>query len=479
MADQVVPLGFMPGFGDGAGFGYDSPNLVWLLEAAAARLRVPEYRWLARRIRVFNDTRAVDERPAVDSWQRELRGLARAVLAVDPDLEPRPPDAARSILTSRHVAEPRSAPTSTGPPVYASLRKERVPERLVLRSGPGPDDMVAVFSLLAGYRHGHDAIGSLGLLAQDGSVLASETGFPYSRHQASAQDESAPLVERYWGGRPAPPGRSVEVDRLDEGDHVSVAWLSWSDSTGWGVRQSRRIYLIKNRALWIRDRFDVPSGMTAAIGTAWHAAAVREAGAPGRFEISQPYLFRNVWRYRNPEHYALVALVPPEGGVAVAEYRSAYAPDPSCDPAMLAASPIPAACRFSPPWVLHQHRVAGPGDPGPLVFDTVIVPHPAATASSPEEAPVVDVDRFESGGTRIDLRIAGERWVLFERAPGTLPESAPIETDGDYFIAEIAHPKRAYVAASGASSVWIDSFRWAFTTRAFCETTGSAPCELR
>ena len=64
-----------------------------------------------------------------------------------------------------------------------------MPDKLVLRSGFAPEDLSAVFNLLAGYGHGHLEVGALAALSEGGALLISQTAFPYARHSIAPQDE--------------------------------------------------------------------------------------------------------------------------------------------------------------------------------------------------------------------------------------------------------------------------------------------------
>lgn len=476
-ADQILPLGFIPGFGDGSGFGVDSPSLLWVLEEAAARLQEPRYRWLADRIYRYNGDHACDNRKGRDSWERDLRNLARAWRSADKSISIDVPSSLPSVVTYRHAAMPRNPNLMGQPPTYADFDEKLVPERLILRSGPSENDMAAVFNLLAGYRHGHESIGGLSVLTQQGSVLMTETAIPYFRHQSSIFHESTAIVQRFWGGSPKSPGRSVSLDRFDEGSRVTVAWFSWMDSSGWGVRQSRRIYFLKNRALWIRDEFSLPPRMQAAVGVVWHAGALAEKRGSTWFNVSSPHLFNNIWRYRNREYYAHLYLMPPATGKVLAEYRREYGAAKECDSTLVAVSPIRAECRFSPPYVIHQHKTIGDASNRNPVFDTVIVPSQLPSNPNPDADhleirlahPSVEV-------TALALTIEGESWLLLENSSHETVDFNGVTTDGDYIIIERRPPHAPYIATNGAHLIEIDGASKQLSPATFCETLKGDVC---
>ena len=60
---------------------------------------------------------------------------------------------------------------------------------------------------------------------------------------------------------------------------VGVARLSFDDPHGWHVAQERRVFFVKNRFLWIRDRFHFPEAMRLSVGPVWHVADVAPVAA--------------------------------------------------------------------------------------------------------------------------------------------------------------------------------------------------------
>ena len=138
-----------------------------------------------------------------------------------------------SVLTTRVQGRSRLRSEWGSPVRPFEFGAERVPDKLVLRSGFDPPDLHAVVNLLAGYVHGQAEFGAIVSLLDRGSVLMGGTPFPYWFHQARPQDESVPLVRRFWGGNPR---RARKPHH-----HHAILGLAKRDRRVGGVERSERV----------------------------------------------------------------------------------------------------------------------------------------------------------------------------------------------------------------------------------------------
>jgi len=465
----TAPAGVPPDHGDSSGSLDSAAGLVWLFEKAAARTRDPRYRWLAQRIYEYNRTHARHDPPQHDSLVQFLPQLGRAWLDADESLAPAAPPAeqAGSTLTTRARAHFRPKESWGEAPwrVY-DLGPERVPDKLVLRSGFGAEDFFAVFNLLAGYGHGQTELGALVLLMDRGSLLSGGTPLPYWFHSPGPQDESAPFLRRYRGGRPGEPGTHVEVTRFADARRATVAWLEWNDPSGWNVRQERRLYFVKNRFLLVRDRFTFPDPIEAAAGPVWHAADLRPAHGANWYDVFQREPVANVTRFRNPERSLLLYFVPREGFASAAFEEASYLPAAGC-PRPGSSPTLEARCRSSPPYVLTQ-RWTGEARAGETRwFDTLLLPHgPEQTPEGAAEG--VRVLLADPQRVALEVRIGAERWTLLDN-PGGAPLEAPgLATDATYLILGTAPGEAGYLLGHEVSRVELGetSERWPERTSA-------------
>src|SRR5262245_8388650 len=184
--EMVTPIGLFPNYGDGTGVSLTVPALIWLFEEAATHFKDPSYREAAGRLLEFNARRA-RSRPlsAGGFWDSfdsgpTFQGLAMAYLAAGSAKAPEQPSAPGSVYTLRRRAARRGDPPPPAPAYTFSMSSDAVsdvpasliatapgaqsayyvPDKLILRSGEGPDGLAFVFNLLNGYNHGHPEIGA-------------------------------------------------------------------------------------------------------------------------------------------------------------------------------------------------------------------------------------------------------------------------------------------------------------------------------
>lgn len=328
-------------------------------------------------------------------------------------------------LTKRHRVEsiPRQDRTSSR---LFLIQPDQVPDKLVLRSGHDSRDLAAAFNLLAGYGHGHRELGALAALVDAGAVLVTQTAFPYANYAISPQDESVPLVLRFAGSSLGEPGREVRIPRMIDGRGAAVADIAFDDPFGWGVHQERRLALIKNRLLWVRDRFTPPTDLRAAVGPVWHAAALRATG-PHWFDLFDPAPLGNVWRFRNPERYAWLGFVPRAGAQAAVRRVESYAPPPGCSQSLRDPT-VKAECRAPPALVAYQRLDLAPASSSPPVLDSVWVPHgPEVVGEALASGLVVHYD--DDDAVVLEIALAAERWILVDNPTRRLLRLHAVVTD--------------------------------------------------
>ena len=207
-----------------------------------------------------------------------------------------------------------------------------IPDKLILRSGWQPNDLHALFTLsVNGYDHSDWNPGALSLLTDDNAILMAETPFPYwNVLPRSTIDNTMSEVRRYSGGTYSVPPESVTVSKFSDTRKATVAYVDWTDVRGWGVQQQRRLFFVKDRFLWIRDRFTFPSAMSVAVGTVWHAGDVSPNPGTNWYNLYYRQPLGNVYEQKNPERYASLYFIK-RGTEDTAAFREAtYDPPAGC-----------------------------------------------------------------------------------------------------------------------------------------------------
>ena len=547
--DLTLAVGALPNWGNGAGQGGGEPGLIWLFERAAVEFDQPLYRALARRLYRFDVSRAIwdSTNPSHDSYATDFLSLAFASL--DASADPMTLETENALLNARmgettliHRAEVRRRPRAewcptsgvdtptlcpeavrayafrcddgqggdvdcTESPAWPLPSRVMVPDKLMLRGGPGPDDLQVLFSLTSGYQHGYADFGALLTLSAGGAMPLHQTATPYDHFSTAVPGDSLPfdqrdldrsrmILRRYRGGAsPDPemehekPGRRITVPRVVDGAWLEAGELVWRDAMGWGNEFTRRVMLIGNRFLIVFDGVRGPpdrSPIEASVGPIWHLARIADADASGWVDAVQPSPTKERWRYRSPVQHVLVkALGGPDRSVG--GYReAAYAPTdvlahPSCDPL---ASPIHVGadvdCEVSPPYVFYQRFVgeidsaAGGGER----FATVLVPHPGDDPAGIADA-IVSAAPI-TGTSAIEISIDHPRtgaWTVLDNPREGIAAGVRSETDGDMLVARHYVDGSVDVTVVGGTFATVDGLRMEWEEGRDHEGPLARPCD--
>jgi hypothetical protein len=369
-----------------------------------------------------------------------------------------------SIVTDRVRARRRSRDAQRAPRQHYEFTEERAPDKLVLRSGNAPEDLHAVFNLVAGHQHGQSETGAMISLVDAASVLVTSGPFPYwyFGNVRAPQDESLPFLRRHWGGRHGRPGNGAIVTRFSDSRAVTVAEIRFRDPNGWQVEQRRTLFFVKNRFLLVRDRFVFPHDITVSAGPVWHARDLSPERGRDFFDIYDRQPLSDVWRVRNPERHALVYFVPRTGRVAEAGEISAYLPPASCP--LNSAATVKTECRGGPTFFAAQRWSGSVKGGESRFFDTLIVPH------SPRTSPKVLADGIRvlvaKDALAVELDLGRERWLVVDDPTGRGIDEEAIATDARYLVARTAPNEAPYWLTHEATRVrWHDRERsWPVST---------------
>jgi hypothetical protein len=344
----------------------------------------------------------------------------------------------------------------------------RAPGRLILRSGFEPEDMFALVNLMPLGNHGQPELGAFISLVDEDSTLLIDGPFPYALHQNLPEDESIPMLRRYWGGRSREPGTESEVTHFRDGRNATAAWIEFDDPMGWGVRQERRIYFVKNRFIWVRDRFSFPDPMMASTGPLWHVGDIAAPRGKDWFDIYYREPLGNLWKLRNPERYALLYLVPRPGYRSEASAQETLLPPKDCDPS---ASRVAEKCRHGPFYVVSQRHVGEARRGETRWFDTLLVPHgPELPAKRLAEN--VTLHRIDEAITALTLEIDGERWTVVDSPDRETVAADGIEVEARYALVRADPP---YVFAAEATRVRVGPVSRSWPVPSDVEEGGTTP----
>ena len=334
----------------------------------------------------------------------------------------------------------------------------------MLKSGHRPEDLQVVFNLLQGYQHGQSEMGALVSLVDGGSLLMASGPFPYwfRGRLRTPQDESRFFVRRYWGGSLGAPADRISIDTWSDARGATIVGLGYRDASGWQVELERRIFLVKNRFLLVRDRLTAPRDMALGAGPIWHARDLAPERGSHYFDLYTRQPLSNVWRLRNPPRHALVYFVPRAATRTAAREVEAYLPPADCP--RDAEPSVSAGCRAGPPFAATQSWAGELAAGDSRWFDTLIVPH------APERGPraLAEGVRVLAATDAVALEVAmgDELWLVVDNPSGAALELPTLSTDARYAIARTSPGLEPYLLTSEASRLrWRDvSADWPVVT---------------
>ncbi|MHB9023182.1 MAG: hypothetical protein ACYC7E_03275 [Armatimonadota bacterium] len=359
-----------------------------------------------------------------------------------------------SMYTTRKEATMRLLSQMGSPPQFFDFGDEQVPDKLILRSGQGKDDLFAMVNLMvAPYGHGHSDTGAVGLLTDDSSIVLFDGGYTTDQSK-QIKDHSTAYARRYWGGAFGSLETAAIVDRLDDYRKASVAWVSWDDLAGWNFTQQRRFMLVKDRFLIVRDKTAFGGTMKATCGTLWHAFDVASSYDSTNKQWFDLYwrepVGLNSWTFKNPEHYALLYM-PSRTGTTRQEWKETYT----------GGNPNLA------PYIITQRWVGDATSATTKWHDTVLYPH--GSALSPSDA-AAKISILYDDGTAIAYQIlwGGETWTVVDNPTGSLINDADVVTDATYMVTRTQSGVADYVLAKNATTVEVTTgslnYYWASPT---------------
>ena len=337
-----------------------------------------------------------------------------------------------SVVTWRLASEQQSVSDFRKSGRFHRFAEGVVPDKLVLRSGVDPGDLYALVDLLTGYRHGQRGLGAFSAIIDRGSVLLAETSFPYWHYARRSEERNIAMVRRYRGGSPQEPGSRVELTRFVDTPNLTVAWLRFLDPEGWGIAQERRIYFVKNRFIWIRDRFDLPAGMLATVGSIWHPDVVLAPGTPGAgHRIAYPLPLDNVWPQHNPPRFARLWMPAHPGTVETHEQMTDHVASPECRDRAARKGPINPRCRISPSYAVHRSWTGATEEGVRVWIDSVLVPE------APEDFTQLETLIPIGSTAALSIEMQGESWILVDNPRGQpiRLQEQELESDALYIIA--------------------------------------------
>ena len=391
--DQLSPMGTLPPYGDCYGWGFEWGGWVMLFEAAASETHDGTLKWAAHRVFGYL-LRHIKNVQAHEATYEDMPRLALAYLLADDGIAEAAPPRESKLLTRKALTKISIRERKRTRLAYR-VEAQDVPDKLVLRSNAGPNDLFAVFNLMPLAGHGHFDAPALITLSCDDTALLTDTCYEDRR----PEDHSQVVVKRLAGGQPVagPPGR-VTVKRFEETAHDTFCEVQCSDYTGWGAMRTRQILFVKNALIWVRDVVEFGQPMEASVGPLWFAPELAPARGANWFDVqwNEPRGF--LWRWRNGDRRLLVLFVPQaqaEVGFRYQRWRTQRK-----------------VHEWSPAWCLFQKRARLNAQRGTRVhFNTLLLPH-GPTDDPAKIAASVEVVGDTVDATTLEVKAGARGWRL-------------------------------------------------------------------
>lgn len=357
-----------------------------------------------------------------------------------------------STVTTRREVTPRLASQWGSPPVYFDWKEGFVPDKLILRSGYGMNDLTAVVNLISGsYGHSHMETGGITTLVDDGALLLANATYEDRRDQES----NVAAGRRYAGGTYTGLDRRSAIEHFSDTRKATVAWVNWKDLAGWDTYRQRRFYFVKDRFLLVRDAHTAQSATEAAVGSVWHAYDVRSERGQNWYDIyyREPKGINGIL-FKNPERYALLYLVN-RPGYEIAASKEVYAyGNPPTAPHLISQKWAGAAAAGQTKW-----------------FDTVLLPH--GNELTPAQAAAA-ITVLHDDGARIVLRvvIGAETWTVVDNPGGGVITVGSLQTDASYLIARQTPGTADYLLAHSVTIAKVGTIQRTWPVRTSVELGG-------
>jgi len=273
---QVSPLGVMPHYGDGVGWAGSIGDWIGLFETWGTVYKDGQFRWAAHRLFEY----AVEHEEQLWQWGNinyyVMNGLMTALFAADDSIEPVQPKVLCT-LTTRKACRFTSREERTKTHYGVAMVEKTIPDKLLLRTGWDLDSTFAMVELNPPMGHGHLDAGSVNCLVSKGSVLLTDTPYLVKGHEFhncfQARRNNPP--DRNWGqSLEAHCRMTITPEDVATDGPNGAARIRIDNYMGEPLTLVRRVLLLGDAGLLVRDTITATGPFDGAIGPAWQTTHV-------------------------------------------------------------------------------------------------------------------------------------------------------------------------------------------------------------
>jgi len=320
--------------------------------------------------------------------------------------------------------------------LHAVLTDERIPDKLILRTGWEPASSYAMVELCPPMGHGQGDAGAINSYIAQGSVLLSDTPYIVRDHEFHnsfiVKREPWPEERVRWRAEEFA-DMKVALEDFHHSGGLACARVQITNYMKQPVTVDRRIFFLGDDGIWVRDTVEATEPYRARIGPAWQTVALygeRGEDWVNTCHVTIPVAFiwelKYMMQWTNRPWDLLVKFAgPPDAEMVIDDVThddSRYIVD------------NPLMNNFK--WRIWNQQVADLAPGEPRSFDSLLVPHsPTPDASELAQFTGMVMQSGQSAVARVPS--AGGELLAGINDVGASIEAGPVSTDARWFAVRI------------------------------------------
>jgi hypothetical protein len=271
----MSPIGVFPSYGASQGLHGNAGKLISAFETIASAENDPRFKWASRAMFAWTRTHLRPEDAQSDLAAQIAYDLIDAYQTSDEGIPAHTPDF-NSVVTHRREVQWNFG---SGEP---ELLDDSVPDKLVLRSGWDPSDLYALVELAPPLAEGHCDTASVTLLTANDSVLLSSPAY-YAKDPSFHNSFLVSTPPAFPTGCSIANLAAMRTNEpfLSETARTVAASVSVDAYLNAPAKLHRRLFLLKNRFLWVADQIEATGAFSQQAGPAWQTGTLVAQGSFG------------------------------------------------------------------------------------------------------------------------------------------------------------------------------------------------------
>ena len=417
------PSGAVPNWASGNGWMTGAGEALKYYELMGAVTGDGHFRWQAQRIAEYCYNHVWPRHDQYHLLRDEVaQGFTKAWLFADEAVKPVPVEAPSAITTRwRMVETTPQERAATAALASMKMVDERVPDKLILSSGPGATALWGMVELTDWGGHSGQLPGAIMALMQNDAALQVNQGY----YEDTPDFNNIMWIEDLEGVPAEKEPMRAEVTRFVEDPLVTYARIHAPRLQQLPVDYTRDIVFVKNGFVLVKDYVTFSKSMKVRMGTGWQTRDLGPESGPDWFNTYYEWLYytglglgRGVHSFRNPAWDLLVRFAPRAD--TEIKVLDRYAENP------YRQSPT----RLRQEWT----GIVRAGET--KTFTTVLLPHgPALTAAQYADAVKILTDNDGATLAQVTVELDAARgwkethWLALQDKGGQAVEGGGLQSD--------------------------------------------------